>query len=76
MSKKWGIIGLGWLGRSLANRLVEAKQEYWGTTRQNFIWEREDFPVESCDVLLLNTPPLINMSPASFVDKTQAPLGV
>ncbi|MFA5584532.1 MAG: hypothetical protein WDA09_09990 [Bacteriovoracaceae bacterium] len=76
MTKKWGIIGLGWLGSELARSLEKAEQEYWGTTRKNFDWERDDFPMRSCDVLFLNTPPLTNMSPDSFVRKIHAPPGV
>lgn len=67
--KKWGIVGLGWLGAEIASRLTDLGQEVWGTTRQNFTWETDAFPAQACDVLLLNTPPLISIPPSDFVDK-------
>lgn len=69
MTKIWGIIGLGWLGSELARRLRKSEIEYWGTTRKEFNWESDDFPAEHCDLLFLNTPPLINISPDEFVNK-------
>lgn len=69
MTKKWGIIGLGWLGSELASRLRKSEIEYWGTTRKEFNWESDDFPSDPCDLLFLNTPPLTNISPLDFVHK-------
>lgn len=67
--KKWGIVGLGWLGAEIASRLTELGQEFWGTTRQNFNWQTDSFPAQPSDVLLLNTPPLISIPPSEFVGK-------
>lgn len=69
MKRKWGIVGLGWLGRELTRQLRESRIEYWGTTRKEFNWEIDDFPSTSCDVLFLNTPPLTHISPIEFISK-------
>lgn len=69
MNQKWGIVGLGWLGNELATRLAQSGFEYWGTHRSSFDWERDDFPLTSCDVLFLNTPPLNHITPKDFVEK-------
>ncbi|KYG63807.1 hypothetical protein AZI86_13370 [Bdellovibrio bacteriovorus] len=65
----WGIIGLGWLGSSLASYLAQQNISSWGTTTKDFKWESDRFPNTECDVLFLNTPPLVNLSPADFVNK-------
>lgn len=69
MSQVWGVIGLGWLGAKFANYLTEQNQKYWGTHRSSFSWEKDLFPDEFCDVLLINVPPLKTMSPSDFVTK-------
>ncbi|WP_373997731.1 SDR family NAD(P)-dependent oxidoreductase [Bdellovibrio bacteriovorus] len=69
MSQVWGIIGLGWLGAEFANYLTEKNQKYWGTHRSSFSWEKDFFPDEFCDVLLINVPPLKTLSPSDFVGK-------
>lgn len=69
MKKKWGIIGLGWLGSELAAHLKTLDIDYWGTNRKDFDWEKDTFPEKSSDVLFLNTPPLTNLTPDEFVSK-------
>lgn len=67
--KVWGIIGAGWLGQEIMNRLAQLGIEHWGTTRKIFDWKLDDFPEKECDVLLLNTPPLTEILPEDFVKK-------
>lgn len=68
-SNRWGIIGLGWLGATLFDHLKQAGIPCWGTTRQSFDWLSDEFPTEPCEVLFLNTPPIVNMPPQDFVAK-------
>lgn len=63
--KIWGIIGLGWLGSKLAQKIPS----HWGTRSSDFNFLNDEFPSSYCDVLLLNTPPLLNMAPELFVGK-------
>lgn len=65
----WGIIGLGWLGESLNEFLRNKNVQSWGTHRSDFNWMTDAFPSASCDVLFLNTPPLVEMPPQQFVAK-------
>jgi hypothetical protein len=65
----WGLIGLGWLGKSLADQLQSQQISYWGTTTQDFRWESDEFPHRDCDILFLNTPPLVGIEPKDFVSK-------
>ena len=67
--ESWGIIGLGWLGFELANKLRHEGHQVWGTHRSEFNFELDPFPATPCEVLLLNTPPLKNISPKDFVQK-------
>lgn len=71
MEKKliWGIIGLGWLGSALAQQLEQAGQVVWGTHRSDFDWCKDQFPERFCDVLFLNTPPLLSLAPEDYVSK-------
>ncbi|KYG67740.1 hypothetical protein AZI87_00190 [Bdellovibrio bacteriovorus] len=69
MSQVWGIIGLGWLGAEFASYLKAKNQKFWGTHRSSFSWEKDLFPGEFCDILLVNVPPLKTMSASSFVAK-------
>lgn len=71
MRKKhvWGIIGLGWLGSALAQQLEQAGQLFWGTHRGDFDWLKDRFPEDFCDVLFLNTPPLLSLDPEDYVGK-------
>lgn len=68
-SNSWGIIGLGWLGQQMAARLADSQVTYWGTKRTDFDWRVNPFPQTPCDILLLNTPPLPDISPEEFVHK-------
>lgn len=65
----WGIIGLGWLGDSLAKNLKALGHPTWGTHRSDFSFESGQFPQTFCDVLFLNTPPLIHIQPKDFAQK-------
>ncbi len=65
----WGIIGLGWLGKQLAQFLQNKGVLCWGTTTKDFNFEFDPFPEQFCDVLVLNTPPLVNLTPSHFVEK-------
>lgn len=65
----WGIIGLGWLGNALNERLIELGHKTWGTHRESFEYLKDPFPQFPCDHLFLNTPPLTTIKPNIFVDK-------
>lgn len=67
--KTWGIIGLGWLGQSLFDRLKLNGNLVWGTHRRDFTFGVDPFPDQLCDVLFLNTPPLLNIPARTFVDE-------
>ena len=69
MKQTWGIIGLGWLGQKLSEHLSQKGIENWGTRSQDFDWGCDDFPTKPCDVLFLNTPPLLQINPENFVAK-------
>lgn len=68
----WGIVGAGWLGKEIISRLEQANIKYWSTNRKTFDWQFDAFPVDFCDVLFLNTPPLTNLTPEEFVSKIPA----
>lgn len=68
-NRTWGIIGLGWLGSAVAEKLELNSVPFWGTHRSDFNWEKDAFPELLCDVLLLNTPPLVSLPPDLFVAK-------
>lgn len=68
-SKTWGIVGLGWLGQELSDTLKARGVKTWGTHRQDFDWFRDEFPKKPCDILFLNTPPLVEMPPDVFVGR-------
>ncbi|MCE3013012.1 MAG: SDR family NAD(P)-dependent oxidoreductase [Proteobacteria bacterium] len=73
---QWGIIGLGWLGSALAERLKILGHESWGTHRSSFEMTQHDLPTHPHDVLFLNTPPLMTLAPKTFARKafqTSAP---
>lgn len=65
----WGIIGAGWLGQEVLNRLALSGIDCWSTNRKSFDWRSDEFPAESCDILFLNTPPLTDILPEDFVGK-------
>lgn len=65
----WGIIGLGWLGRAFSESLTAVGRSSWGTRRDSFSFEAGEFPRTPADLLLLNTPPLIHISPAEYSQK-------
>lgn len=69
MKKVWGIIGLGWLGSELANKLKKQNQKTWGTHSQDFNFYTHTFPSTPYDVLLLNTPPLTQITPTTYAAK-------
>ncbi|AHZ86169.1 enzyme of sugar metabolism [Bdellovibrio bacteriovorus] len=69
VKQTWGIIGLGWLGQKLSEHLSQKGIENWGTRSQDFDWGCDDFPTKPCDVLFLNTPPLLQINPENFVAK-------
>jgi hypothetical protein len=64
--KTWGIIGLGWLGTALSEGLLASGRPHWGTRRDSFSFEAVVFPKTPCDLLLVNTPPLIHISTSEF----------
>lgn len=67
--KIWGLVGLGWLGSALAEKLSLSGQKTWGTHRNSFDFKKDPFPDTYCDVLFLNTPPLLDLSPDEYVNK-------
>ncbi len=67
--KTWAIIGLGWLGESLAQRLKENNIHYWGTHKLSFDFTKDDLPATSHDILFLNTPPLKNLAASDYLKK-------
>lgn len=83
--KTWGIIGLGWLGQALANELKSLGINLWGTRTEipttnsneilteSFVFGQNDFPVKPCDVLFVNTPPILDLTPADFVSEIHTP---
>ncbi len=72
VSKTWGIIGLGWLGQSLCQKVQDNGSNCWGTNRSDFTFGRDKFPGKACDILFLNTPPLKSMSAEEYVDEIKA----
>lgn len=65
----WGVVGAGWLGKEVLNRLADLGIESWGTNRKVFDWRFDQFPQKKSDILLLNTPPLTDIAPEVFVHK-------
>jgi len=65
----WGIVGLGWLGCELSKEIEKAGDQFWGTHRNNFDFARDPFPSSACDILFLNTPPVLEMTPKEFAQK-------
>lgn len=66
--QSWGIIGLGWLGEALADQLKTEGHNVWGTHRETYTFGRDPFPKNPCDILFLNTPPILNLTPLEFVN--------
>lgn len=71
--KTWGIIGLGWLGQALADQLKSLSFDVWGTRTDTFVFGQNDFPSQTCDVLFINTPPILDLTPADFVGEIHTP---
>ena len=69
MKKTWGIIGLGWLGQKLSQKLNDDGIKVWGTHRDTFSFESNSLPRTFCDVLFLNTPPLTNIPAQAYAEK-------
>jgi hypothetical protein len=67
--QNWGIVGVGWLGQALSTFLHQQNIPHWGTTRSEFHWQHDLFPEQACDILFLNTPPLIEIAPKDYVEK-------
>ncbi len=67
--KTWAIIGLGWLGEALAQRLELEGHTSWGTHRSSFDVTKDDLPLIAQDVLFLNTPPIQSLAPEMFANK-------
>lgn len=67
----WGIIGLGWLGLELFKTLENKGEPCWGTKRSDFQFGKDPFPRHPTAILFLNTPPLIELSPQTFVDEVR-----
>lgn len=65
----WGVIGAGWLGQEVVDRLSRLGVACWATHRKTFDWVVNEFPSQPCEVLLLNTPPLTAISPEDYVRK-------
>lgn len=65
----WGIIGLGWLGQSLAEKLKFSGIGVWGTRSSDFNFVSDRFPNKYCNILFINIPPLIELDPNDFVKK-------
>ena len=70
--KIWGLVGLGWLGSALAEELNLTRQKTWGTHRDSFDFKKDLFPSTYCDVLFLNTPPVVDFLPDEYVNKVNA----
>lgn len=68
-NKTWGIIGLGWLGKLLSEKLTSEGFDAWGTRSSDFNFVSDQFPDKFCNVLFINTPPLIESKPEDFVNK-------
>lgn len=83
--KTWGIIGLGWLGQALADELKSVSVDVWGTRteiptanlneilKEAFVFGQNDFPSRPCQVLFINTPPILDLTPADFVSEIHTP---
>lgn len=65
--KTWGIIGLGWLGQALAQQLQSSGAKVWGTRTDTFVFGEDPFPTQAADVIFLNTPPILDLTPEQFV---------
>ncbi len=65
----WGVVGAGWLGQEVVDRLSRLGVACWATNRKIFDWGVHEFPEKPCEVLLLNTPPLTAILPEDFVRK-------
>jgi len=71
MKKDWGIVGLGWLGQHLARKLERQGQSFWGTHRAELDLEHQALPLFESGTLLLNTPPLLKLTPETFLERVQ-----
>lgn len=65
----WFIVGLGWLGEALRLELQAHGHKAEGTHRTEFDFLRDEFPVGNWDVVFLNTPPLTQLAPTTYVNK-------
>jgi hypothetical protein len=74
MSSTMGIIGLGWLGKALKIKF-DSQFLIWGTHRVSDKLSTKDYsfdffapkPLPSADIVILNTPPLLRLSPKDYV---------
>ncbi len=69
LKKTWGVIGLGWLGKPLSEQLKNLGFDVLGTRSSDFNFLTDEFPKLFCNILFLNTPPLLNISPIDYVNK-------
>jgi hypothetical protein len=73
-----GIIGLGWLGKALKIKL-DSQFLIWGTHRVSDKSSTKDYsfdffapgPLPPADMMILNTPPLLKLSPKNYVSIVQ-----
>jgi hypothetical protein len=63
------IIGLGWLGQDLHDELKASGLEVMGTHSTQCNLLRDELPPRACDVLFLNTPPLVEIAPEMYALK-------
>jgi hypothetical protein len=68
-TETWGIVGLGWLGTSLAEHLEATGHPRWGTHRKEFDFHGNSPLARPCDTLVLNTPPMLDIQPEAYADK-------
>ncbi len=68
-TQEWMIIGLGWLGQALYDELKAQGLEVFGTRSADCNLLRDELPAKACDVLFLNTPPLVELPPEVYAQK-------
>lgn len=68
-AQSWFIVGLGWLGEALRAQLAQDGNKAHGTHRSEFNFLTDPFPTGEWDVVLLNTPPLLQLTPLQYAEK-------